>query len=200
MSDFATYYHDLAEWEGNPALDLIAAWNAADVESISNDFRQAFRHEEFRAAPLLIAAGTSNQSIGNKVADYFVQHINERLCAFRVQDCSGAGYPDKSPLCQTDRRLFAFELKATSEFDANDSNRIVLTSSSQKLRQRFRPPICHLLGTACYVLTGAEITIETLRLDFLEPTTPVNVRLEASVSQKSLARAEHRSLCVDAAQ
>jgi|SRR5579859_748882 len=199
MPDFATYYRDLAEWEGSTTIDLIAPWEATDVESISNDFRQAFRHEEFWATPLLIAPGISNQSIGNKIAEYFVRNINLRLRAFQVQDCSGAGYPDKTLAGQTDRRCFAFELKATSEFDANDSNRIVLTSSSQKLRQRFRPPICHLLGTACYVLTGTEITIETFRLDFLEPTTQVNVRLEASVSQKSLARAGHRSLCIDAA-
>jgi hypothetical protein len=199
MADFATYYRDLAQWEGTPSVDLIAPWNVADVESISNDFREAFRHKEFCQAPLLVAAGISNQSIGNKVADYFVRNITQRLCAFQVQDCGGPGYPDKMLLCRADRRLFAFELKATSEFDPKDSNRIVLTSSSQKLRQRFHPPICHLLATACYELTGAEITIERLRLDFLEPTTPVNVRLEASVSQRGLAHSQHRSIYIDAA-
>jgi hypothetical protein len=198
MPDFATYYRDLAEWESTPTLDLVASWNASDVEAISNDFYQAFRHEEFHAIPLLIAAGISNQSIGNKVAEHFVHHINRRLSAHSVRDCVGAGYPDKELFSARDGRAFAFELKATSQFDVNDSNRIVLTSSSQKLRRRFRPPIYHLLGTACYVLTGSEISIERLRLDFLEPTTPVNVRLEASVSQRSLARGEQRSVCIDA--
>ena len=36
-----------------------------------------------------------------------------------------------------------------------------------------------------------EGVIDRVRLDFFEPTTPVNVRLEASVSHKILADSDH---------
>jgi len=155
------------------------------------DFRAAIPSCGFSANLLTVLATASNQSIGNKVADFLVSTVNRQLRSFRIENCSGAGYPDKVLRRLADLRLFVFELKATSEFDCNDSNRIVLTSSSQKLRRYFSSPINHLLATACYRLDGTQIEVQNLRLDFLEPTTPVNVRLEASVSQRLLARGAH---------
>lgn len=101
------------------------------------------------------------------------------------------GQSDKRLRNLSDSRIFVFELEATSEFDPSDSNRIVLTSSSEKLRRYFNPPINHLLATACYRKEGTQIHIHNLRLDYLEPSTPVNVRLEAFVSQRILAKGVH---------
>src|SRR5262249_1037482 len=161
----------LASWEGKEAVPLIAAWTTDDISAISADFGAAFQQGGFQCLPLPIVAGTSNQSIGNKVAEFFVENINQLLQRFRIERCSGPGYPDKRLLCLADKRAFVFELKATSHFDPTDSNRIVLTSSSEKLRRCFNAPISHLLGTACYDLEDGKMCIQKLRLDFLEPDT-----------------------------
>jgi hypothetical protein len=34
MNDLAGYYQSLAEWEGKPAIDLVAGWSTSDVEDI----------------------------------------------------------------------------------------------------------------------------------------------------------------------
>jgi hypothetical protein len=191
MSDFATYYRNLAVWEGVPEVELVAAWRREDVDAIAQDFQDAFTRSGLSCAVLTVPIGISNQSIGNKVADFLVANIKQYLKAFRIESCSGAGYPDKRLVNGSDRRSFVFELKATSCFDPGDSNRIVLTSSSQKLRRYFQQPIHHLLMTACYEQQDVQIRVRKLRLDFLEPNSQVNVRLEASVSQRFLARGTH---------
>jgi hypothetical protein len=83
------------------------------------------------------------------------------------------------------------EVKATSNWNDRDSNRRVLTSSSNKLRAQFSDPIYHLLLTVLYSQNENLATIEAIRLDFLELTTVVNVRLEASVNHKILATGHH---------
>lgn len=191
MSDFTTYYSNLSEWEEKPAVELVAAWVPDEVTSIANEFKTALGRADFSKNQLTVPAGVSNQSIGNKVAEFFTKGVNQQLQNLRVENCSGAGYPDKRLTRLSDRKVYAFELKATSQFDPNDSNRIVLTSSSEKLRRYFSPPICHLLATACYSQQGQQICIGNLRLDFLQPDTAVNVRLEASVSQRILSRGGH---------
>ena len=193
MSNFYDYYNDLAVWEQNAVVSLIAAWNPTDVENIVGEFRTAFQKCAFATTFLAVPAGTSNQSIGNKVAEFFSNHMNRHLKGFRIEDCSGPGYPDKQLREVGAGRLFICEIKATSHFNPNDSNRIVLTSSSEKLRRKFTPPLHHLLVTACYVDHNGQLELQNARLDFLEPTTPVNVRLEASVSQRLLAQATHRN-------
>jgi len=85
------------------------------------------------------------------------------------------------------------EVKATSNWNERDANRRVLTSSSKKLRAQFSDPIHHLLLTVLYSQNQSWVKIDTIRLDFLEPTTTVNVRLEASVNHKILANGPHYS-------
>lgn len=82
-------------------------------------------------------------------------------------------------------------MKATSGWNPKDANRRVLTSSSKKLRSQFSEPIHHLLLTVLYSNSQNSANIERIRLDFLEPTTIVNVRLEASVNHKILANSLH---------
>ncbi len=87
-------------------------------------------------------------------------------------------------------------MKATSDWNPNDSNRRVLTSSSTKLRAQFEAPIHYLLLTAIYRVEGGNARINGIRLDFLAPQTQVNVRLEASVSHKLLSNSTHASLVI----
>ena len=105
--------------------------------------------------------------------------------------CSGAGYPDKTLTERSTRLKMPLEVKATSAWNPSDSNRRVLTSSSKKLRSQFRTPIYHLLLTVLYSPTSTHATIDAIRLDFLEPTTTVSVRLEASVNHKILSNGPH---------
>ena len=86
------------------------------------------------------------------------------------------------------------EFKASRDWNPNDANRRVLTSSSKKLREQFPAPIHHLLLTVLYFPASPRyVVIKALRLDFLEPSTAVNVRLEASVNHKILANGPHHS-------
>jgi hypothetical protein len=90
----------------------------------------------------------------------------------------------------------AFEIKATSDWNPADSNRRVLTSSSEKIRRAFKTPIYHLLCTLLYTVQPDSARIDAVRLDFIEPTTSVNVRLEASVNHKILASGPHKSIMI----
>jgi hypothetical protein len=193
MNSFGDYYNDLAAWEQKAVASLIAPWNTSDIQSIVDEFGTAFQACSFATTFLTVPPGTTNQSIGNRVAEFLTNHMNRHLRGFQIEDCSGAGYPDKQLREVTTGRLFVCEIKATSHFKPSDSNRIVLTSSSEKLRRKFTPPLHHLLVTACYIDHGGQLELQNARLDFLEPTTPVNVRLEASVSRRLLAQAAHRN-------
>ncbi len=120
--------------------------------------------------------------------------LTKGLKEFQLEKCVGAGYPDRM-LVRHGHRI-ALEIKATSDWNPSDSNRRVLTSSSEKLRRHFHPPIHHLLCTVFYSLKDDCAVIGALRLDFLEPDSIVNVRLEVSVSHKLLAAAKHHSALI----
>ena len=108
-----------------------------------------------------------------------------------VGPCSGPGYPDKTLTDPNGLRIL-LEVKATSHWNPNDSNRVVLTSSSKKLRNRVSaPPRYHLVLTFIHSQLPGPVTINRVRLDFLEPATKVNVRLEASVNHKILSNGTH---------
>lgn len=135
----------------------------------------------------------SNQSRGNVVADFVSDHLG--CPQLLIEPLAGGGYPDRRAVAE-DGFACALELKATSSWNDADGNRRVLTSSSTKLHRAMNngalpsPPM-HLLVTAIFSLADQAITV--VRLDFLEPTSVVNVRLEASTSQALLMRGEHTS-------
>ena len=192
----AEYYDELQRREDLDPVELVAEWAQADTDAISAALRNAFAASRIIEQTIPIRAGSTNQSIGNQVADFFVPVINQNLQAYRIDACPGGGYPDKILVEIASRRTFPFELKATSTWDATDSNRRVLTSSSRKLRQRFPGAVNHVLATMLYA-TGAGISrVQSLRLDFIEPATLVNIRLEASVSHRLLAQATHRTTTI----
>jgi hypothetical protein len=188
------YYSRLQEFEGEAAVELIAPWQPQTVEAIRGDFAAAIDSGVFRGSTVRIPAGTSNQSIGNKVADFAATRVDTVLKHFRIESCSGAGYPDRVLRSLAHDSRYPAELKATSAWDPADSNRRVITSSSAKLRRQFNPPINHLLITFSYTLNTVteQASITAVRMDFVEPDTIVNIRLEASVSHRLLSGAKHR--------
>lgn len=192
----AEYYEELQRREGLEPVQLVAEWAQGDVDAISAAFRNAFAASRITEQAIPIRVGSTNQSIGNQVADFFVSVMNQHLQQFRIDACPGGGYPDKILVEIASGRTFPFELKATSTWDAADSNRRVLTSSSRKLRQRFPGAVNHVLATMLYA-TGAGVSrVQSLRLDYIEPGTLVNIRLEASVSHRLMAEATHRSTTI----
>ena len=190
------YYNELQRREGLEPLELVAPWAQADTDAISAAFRNAVAASRITEGQIPIRTGSTNQSIGNQVADFFVPTINQYLQHYRIDACPGGGYPDKILVEIALNRTFPFELKATATWDIADSNRRVLTSSSRKLRLRFEGAINHVLAILLYATAGGVSRIRSLRLDFIEPTTFVNIRLEASVSHRLLAQATHRSVTI----
>lgn len=193
----ADYYTELQRREGLEPIELVAAWDQDMPDRISTAFRAAITASHILEQEIPLREDSSNQSIGNQVADFFVPAINAHLEEFRIQPCPGGGYPDKVLVEAAPDRTFAFELKATSTWDESDSNRRVLTSSSRKLRQHFEgAAVNHVLATILYATENGRSRVRSLRLDFIEPDTLVNIRLEASVSHRLLGDAAHRSVTI----
>lgn len=195
MFTFAEYYDELQRREGHTPVPLISAWPNDLIAEIELDLRTAIGSQGIRGAICNLRARSSNQSIGNQVEEFVMPRLTAGLAEFRLEKCVGAGYPDRM-LSRHGHRI-AMEVKATSDWNPADSNRRVLTSSSEKLRKNFRSPIHHLLCTVFYSLDGDCATIDAVRLDFLEPESPVNVRLEVSVSHKLLAAGKHHSALIE---
>jgi len=188
MNDLQTFFTKLAAWEGKPVAALAAPWNRSDPRAIASDFRRAFGRSGITACPLSLPASVTNQSTGNRVAEFVASQIGPELRHFRIEPLVGPGYPDKRLRRIRGGRAFAMELKATGRFNPRSSNRIVLLSASAKLRREFRGPVSHLLVTICYRRRRGQLWVQAARLEFLMPTTRVNVRLEASVSRRLLSQ------------
>ena len=192
----AEYYIELQRREGLEPIELVGAWDQNTPDRISQSFRAGIGASRLLEQEIPLRERSSNQSIGNQVADFFVPAINAHLQGYRIDPCSGGGYPDQILVEIASGRTFAFELKATSTWDENDSNRRVLTSSSRKLRLRFGGAANHLLATILYSTENLRSRMLSLRLDFIEPDTLVNIRLEASVSHRLLTQATHTSVTI----
>ena len=190
MSTFSEYYSNLLAWEEQPHQELIARWDTSHIAAIQEDFRSAVATSNIKELLFVIREGSSSQSIGNQAEMFFVANVNSHLAKHEIALCSGPGYPDRMLRVKGSTAVFPFEVKATSKWNPLDSNRCVLTSSSEKLRRYFQKPICHLLATISYVNTHPT-RVTGVRLDSLQPDSKVNVRLEASVSQRLLSRGDH---------
>lgn len=191
MKNFAEYYKDLLEWEEVEFRELISHWQDDLITEVKNDFQKAVKNSGLKG--LAFIPNKTNQSVGNQVEIVAIEKLNEYLKTFQIENCSGAGYPDRV-LTKSDFKQVALEMKATGDWNPSDSNRRVLTSSSKKLREKFDSPIYHLLCTVIYKSEIGSAKIEAIRLDFIEPITQVSVRLEASVSHKMLTNATHKSI------
>ena len=195
MPTLSDYYKDLQVWENIERKALIADWPETLAASVESEIQDAIAAAGVLGIRCPIRKGSTNQSIGNQVEDFVIPLLAAKLAGFTLRKCAGAGYPDRE-LIQADSGLkIPLEVKATADWNPNDSSRRVLTSSSDKLRTQFVEPIHHLLFSILYELSSPmSAKIGKIRLDFLEPTTLVGVRLEASVSHKILCSGSHRSI------
>ena len=178
--------------KNNPQSLFVHAWPKPLRNAVETDFVAATAFCQIKSANCPVRPASTNQSIGNQVEEYTISKLNGHFSAFSIAPCKDAGYPDKTLTQKTTRLKMPLEFKSSRDWNPNDANRRVLTSSSKKLRRQFTAPIHHLLLTVLYSSASPRhVTIKTIRLDFLEPSTAVNVRLEASVNHKILANVPH---------
>ena len=90
-----------------------------------------------------IRVNSTNQSIGNQVEHHATHVIGGNISDFALGKYSGAGYPDQVLTCNQSDVKIALEVNATSDWKANDAQRQVITSTSEKHRKQFSPPIHH---------------------------------------------------------
>lgn len=180
---------------GQQECELIHQWPQELRNAIVSAFENAVSESSVKGSICSIPPGTTNQSIGNKIEEYIVPILDSGLSGFSISKCSGPGYPDQTLIQQSTNLHIPLEMKATAKWNEKDTIRRVLTGSSEKLRTQFSAPIYHLLLTVLYSKQDGEdfATIDTIRLDFLEPTTTVNIKFEASVNHKILADGDHYS-------
>jgi hypothetical protein len=194
---FEKYYDGLTEFEGLPKRELVAPWDSAHIVSIEDSILPAVKKCRIEFS---VDANISDSSLGNKIEKEFLFAV--KPLNYDLQKCEGKGYPDAFLRRWVDRVKFPFEIKSKSAFDRRDGNRQVFLSTSSKLRLQFpESPICHVFGTVFYSrLAGKHqdtIQLIGLALEFLEPWTVIEVRLEASGSQRLLYAGTHeRSLVV----
>ena len=134
METLATFFTKLADYEGTPAANLVSRWKPRDVKKISEAFDTALDRS---VIDLSVKGSTSVQALGNRVADAVAEGLGKCLRAYRMCECSGQGYPDRRLEAVGDNRSFAFELKAKTRFNPRDTNRVILTSATGKLRRNF---------------------------------------------------------------
>ena len=195
MANLKDFFRDLLNWERQQFRELIHQWPQELRETVMLTFEEAVSETSVKGSVCPIEPNSTNQSVGNQVEKYIVPKLDSGLLGFSISKCHGSGYPDQILIQHTPKLHIPLEMKATSKWNEKDCNRRVLTSSSKKLRRQFSAPIYHLLLTVLYSKQDDEdfAIIDRIRLDFIEPTTTVNVRLEASVNHKILAGGHHYS-------
>lgn len=179
-------------------LPLIAKWKNSESKMITVLVSSNINKLK-GTAPKGFKSAKSNQAVGNLMQKHFVDEFNKSASAkVQITSCRGAGYPDNF-LSITKNRVttnYCLEFKATSDWNPKDSNRRVLMSSTTKLRKKIAEKVIpadplHILITIMYEKGSGKI--EGVRLDFLDPATKVNTRLEASTTHKLMHGASHKS-------
>lgn len=189
----------------NP-VPLIASWDPNIRYEAEGRIGEALASSGFIGANMpdfaLTELGQSrtNQSKGNVAARVAREALDSTPDRLRVFPLPGPGYPDSIMFMPDLSFSCCLEWKATSKWLDADGNRRVLTSSPYKiikaLRQgHFTAAPCHLIITIIYENDLA--IVKGVRLDFLEPDSPVNVRLEASTSHNLLSSGYHHSVIFD---
>lgn len=198
-------YYNVLQLKESPTstpMPFVASWNASIVRNIISEFGSASSSLIGKSVGSTNWSNITNQAKGNTVAKGFAALTTSAgFSRISIDNCSGAGYPDRllkmTPASTLESSFScALELKATSNWNPKDCNRRVITSSSKKLRNQIQAgslpaPPCHLLLTVIYDDSSA--VIDAVRLDFLEPDTEINVRLEAATSHKLLTSGSHHS-------
>jgi hypothetical protein len=177
---------------------LIAKWKDAEAKKIRALISSTTKSLK-GSSPKGFRSAKSNQAIGNLMHKHFVNEFNAHApMGVKIVPCKGSGYPDNLLAITKNNKTknYCVEFKATSDWNPKDSNRRVLMSSTTKIRSNIAEkqipdnPL-HILITIKYVKGSGKIG--GLRLDFLDPKTQVNTRLEASTTHKLLAAASHKT-------
>lgn len=203
--DFGDFLIKLQQEEGvSPASSLASPWSDSRAADIIEKWSQGIYKagligKRCNPKPRLWAKRT-NQSRGNLVASFIAAQLGQSIPDYQISALrQEQGYPDLQLSHLTEGFSCALELKATSRWDDKDNNRRVLLSSTRKLRASIGHSLlpaqpCHLLATVNY--ENASSAIESIRLDFIEPSTMVAVRLEASTSHRMLIEGAQRSTLI----
>tara|TARA_B100001758_G_C18335838_1_gene571505 strand:+ start:599 stop:1324 length:726 start_codon:yes stop_codon:yes gene_type:complete len=187
---FFEMLNDLQEDEGNEIIQLVSNWNDTERSNIAENFSKAWESGGFTGFQIRLPGELSNQSRGTKLWNEFRPLLEAGLNNFEFQKCKNQGYPDHR-LVSDSGRNYAFEEKAHSKWDETDGNRIVICSSTRRLRNNFHPPINHIWATLYHSVEKEDeeivCTLHSLQLHFVEPETMVARRLEISTSNKLLS-------------
>jgi hypothetical protein len=193
VTQFDAYLLEVQRRNGLQPIALIRNWTSQEIATAEAALRAAIAESKVLQSIIPTTKGKTNQSIGNRAADHFIATVSKHLPApSSIVRAKGAGYPDRIFLIG--KVGFCMELKATSNWHNGDLNRRVLTSSPEKMRQlvdsgQITNPPAHLICTVIYSKDNSKVT--QIRLDFLKSDSPVNIRLEASTSQKRLTQGLH---------
>ncbi len=192
MPRFDDYLLEVQQRNGLQPIPLIRAWTQAEITAVEAAIRAAVNGSGIVGSVIPNFVGT-NQAKGNRAADHFVAVVPPQLPQpNRIVPATGGGYPDR--LFVTAATGYCMELKATSNWQIGDANRRVLTSAPDKMRRLVNMglvgnPPAHMICTVLYSEATSRVT--GVRLDFLEPGSEVNIRLEASTSQRLLTQGPH---------
>ena len=192
MKTFEEYYDLLLKWEKEPQRTLINKWRKNLIDEVIKDFEKAIKSSKILGLSCDLREGKESQADGNDVDNFVADKLNEKLKIFKIYKCPGKGYPDRI-LGKGKFKQIALEMKATGKWDSKDNHRRVLTCSSKKLRTNFTKPIYHLICNVTYKKSKQKAQIISLRLDFINPKSFVNIRLEASVSHKIFDKGNHET-------
>ncbi len=167
-------------------LDLVSDWTDEDLAAIKKSIKKLSKS----VVGEHVEPGKTNQSTGNKFEKFLAQTIqNSKTLGLNLWPSKGQGYPDLVLKSTAISAFLCLEVKTTSKWNSNDSNRRVLMSSVNRLtnvRKSFpMERILHLICTIEY--DSKTFTITGLQFHFLRPSSPVGFREEISTSQKSLA-------------
>jgi len=170
------------------------AWRDEEIRSIISSMNNAVQGSQIIGSTIANLIGT-NQSKGNQVEKYLVSQLSNQWNAGRgIFDAPGKGYPDRIFVVEGCRSFL--EIKATSNWNENDSNRRVLTAKPGKMRNLIisetvdKPP-AHLICTIVY--SEMKSNIISISMDFIGPDTEIDVRFESSTSQKRLTNGDHKT-------
>ncbi len=194
MTRFDEYLKESQDRMNLNPIPLIRDWKFNEINDVINDFENALDNSDIISSQIPNLSGT-NQSKGNQVEKYFVSKlINEWSSGDGIFDAPGKGYPDRILIIRNQKYLM--EIKATSNWNERDSIRRVLTASPQKMRDLVNRnivgnPPAHLIITVIY--SRNQSTIGSIRMDFINSTTEIDVRFEASTSQKRLTNGDHET-------
>ena len=198
MPRFDDYLMEVQQRNGLNPIPLIRAWTQPEIIALEAAFRAAVAASNIQNSAIPGFAGISNQAKGNRAADHFVSTVPQHLPAPNgVMPANGAGYPDR--IFVSGAVGYCMELKATANWRNGDSNRRVLTSSPEKMRRLINSgqvgaPPAHLVCTVIYGRANGHVA--GIRLDFLEPDSEVNIRLEASTSQRLLSQGQQHHFTI----